>query len=132
FAPTSQIIVTATMALMVFATVLIVGIGKNGFKFLKLFVPSGVPILILPFVVLIEIISFFSRPLSHAVRLWANILAGHLVLKVFAGFVPQLLAAGGAIGVVSILPLGMTVGLYALEFLVAFLQAYVFALLTCI
>ncbi len=132
FAPTSQIIVTATMALMVFATVLIVGIGKNGFKFLKLFVPSGVPLLILPFVVLIEVISFFSRPLSHAVRLWANILAGHLVLKVFAGFVPQLLAAGAAFGLLSILPLGMTVGLYALEFLVAFLQAYVFALLTCI
>ena len=132
FAPTSQIIVTATMALMVFATVLIVGFAKNGLKFLKLFVPSGVPILILPFVVLIEIISFFSRPLSHAVRLWANVLAGHLVLKVFAGFVPQLLAAGGAIGVLSILPLAMTVGLYALEFLVAFLQAYVFALLTCI
>jgi F-type H+-transporting ATPase subunit a len=132
FAPTSQIIVTATMALMVFATVLIVGIGKNGFKFLKLFVPSGVPIYILPFVVLIEIISFFSRPLSHAVRLWANILAGHLVLKVFAGFVPMMVAAGGAVAVGSILPLVMTVALYALEFLVAFLQAYVFALLTCI
>jgi F-type H+-transporting ATPase subunit a len=132
FAPTSQIVVTATMALSVFVTVLIVGFAKNGFKFFKLFVPSGVPLLILPFVVLIEVISFFSRPLSHAVRLWANILAGHLVLKVFAGFVPQLLAAGGAISVLSILPLGMTIGLYALEFLVAFLQAYVFALLTCI
>jgi F-type H+-transporting ATPase subunit a len=132
FAPTSQIVITATMSLMVFATVLVVGFAKNGLKFFKLFVPSGVPLLILPFVVLIEVISFFSRPLSHAVRLWANILAGHLVLKVFAGFVPQLLAAGGAIGVLSILPLGMTIGLYALEFLVAFLQAYVFALLTCI
>ena len=84
------------------------------------------------FVVIIEIISFFSRPLSHAVRLWANILAGHLVLKVFSGFVPMM-AAAGAIGIAgSILPLAMTVGLYALEFLVAFLQAYVFALLTCI
>lgn len=132
FAPTSQIVVTATMALMVFTMVLIVGFAKNGLKFFKLFVPSGVPIYILPFVVLIEVISFFSRPLSHAVRLWANILAGHLVLKVFAGFVPQLLAAGAAFGVLSLLPLGMTVGLYALEFLVAFLQAYVFALLTCI
>ncbi|MFT3727295.1 MAG: F0F1 ATP synthase subunit A [Terricaulis sp.] len=132
FAPTSQIIVTATMALMVFATVLIVGIGKNGAKFLKLFVPSGVPIYILPFVVLIEIISFFSRPLSHAVRLWANILAGHLVLKVFAGFVPMMAAAGGLVAIGSILPLGLTIALYALEFLVAFLQAYVFALLTCI
>jgi F-type H+-transporting ATPase subunit a len=132
FTPTSQIVVTATLALIVFATVLIVGFGKNGFKFLKLFVPSGVPALVLPFVVLIEIISFFSRPLSHAVRLWANIFAGHVLLKVFAGFVPMM-AAAGAVGVVgSVLPLAMTVGLYALEFLVAFLQAYVFALLTCI
>jgi F-type H+-transporting ATPase subunit a len=132
FTPTSQIIITATMALMVFFTVITVGIAKNGLKFLKLFVPSGVPWYILWFVVIIEIISFFSRPLSHAVRLWANVLAGHLVLKVFAGFVPMM-AAAGFIGIVgSILPLGMTVALYALEFLVAFLQAYVFALLTCI
>jgi len=132
FTPTSQIVITATMALMVFFTVIVVGLAKNGFKFFKLFVPSGVPWYILWFVVIIEIISFFSRPLSHAVRLWANILAGHLVLKVFAGFVPALIAAGAAYGALSILPLGMTVALYALEFLVAFLQAYVFALLTCI
>jgi F-type H+-transporting ATPase subunit a len=131
FAPTSQIVVTATMALMVFATVILVGLAKNGLKFFKIFVPSGVPWYVLWFVVIIEIISFFSRPLSHAVRLWANILAGHLVLKVFAGFVPMMLAAG-AVGWLSIFPLGLTVGLYALEFLVAFLQAYVFALLTCI
>ena len=132
FTPTSQIVVTTTMALMVFATVIIVGIAKNGLKFFKLFVPSGVPWYILWFVVLIEIISFFSRPLSHAVRLWANVLAGHLVLKVFAGFVPMMAAAGGIWVLGSVLPLGMTVALYALEFLVAFLQAYVFALLTCI
>lgn len=132
FTPTSQIVVTATLALMVFFTVIIVGFAKNGFKFLKLFVPSGVPLLILPFVTLIEVISFFSRPLSHAVRLWANIFAGHVLLKVFASFVPMMAAAGfvGILG--SVLPLGMTVALYALEFLVAFLQAYVFALLTCI
>jgi F-type H+-transporting ATPase subunit a len=92
FTPTSQIVITATMALMVFVTVIGVGIAKNGFKFLKLFVPSGVPWYILWFVVIIEIISFFSRPLSHAVRLWANVLAGHLVLKVFAGFVPMMAA----------------------------------------
>jgi len=132
FAPTSQIIVTATMALMVFATVIVVGLWKNGFKFFKIFVPSGVPWYILWFVSLIEIISFFSRPLSHAVRLWANILAGHLVLKVFAGFVPQM-SEQGALGILgSVLPLAMTVGLYGLEFLVAFLQAYVFAMLTCV
>jgi F-type H+-transporting ATPase subunit a len=132
FTPTSQIVVTATMALMVFFTVLGLGLAKHGLGFFKLFVPSGVPIYILPFVVLIEIISFFSRPLSHAVRLWANVLAGHLVLKVFAGFVPMM-AAAGLVGILgSALPLVMTVALYALEFLVAFLQAYVFALLTCI
>jgi F-type H+-transporting ATPase subunit a len=132
FTATSQIVITATLALMVFATVLIVGFAKNGLKFFKLFAPSGVPIAILPFVILIEVISFFSRPLSHAVRLWANIFAGHVLLKVFASFVPMM-AAAGAIGVVgSILPLGMTVALYALEFLVAALQAYVFAILTCI
>jgi len=132
FTPTSQIIITATMALMVFVTVIVVGLAKNGLKFFKLFVPSGVPWYILPFVVLIEIISFFSRPLSHAVRLWANILAGHLVLKVFASFVPMMAAAGGVWIAASALPLLMTIALYALEFLVAFLQAYVFALLTCI
>ncbi|OQW57644.1 MAG: F0F1 ATP synthase subunit A [Proteobacteria bacterium HN_bin10] len=132
FTPTSQIVVTATMALMVFFTVIVIGFAKNGLKFLKLFVPSGIPWYILWLVTLIEVISFFSRPLSHAVRLWANILAGHLVLKVFAGFVPMM-AAAGAVGIVgSLLPLTMTVALYALEFLVAFLQAYVFALLTCI
>lgn len=132
FTPTTQIVVTATLALMVFFTVIVVGFAKNGLKFLKLFVPSGVPIAILPFVTLIEVISFFSRPLSHAVRLWANIFAGHVLLKVFASFVPMM-AAAGFVGIVgSILPLGMTVALFALEFLVAFLQAYVFALLTCI
>lgn len=132
FTPTSHIVVTATMALMVFFTVIGVGLAKNGLKFFKIFVPPGVPWYILWFVVIIEVISFFSRPLSHAVRLWANVLAGHLVLKVFAGFVPMM-AAAGVVGIAgSILPLTMTVGLYALEFLVAFLQAYVFALLTCI
>jgi F-type H+-transporting ATPase subunit a len=130
FATTSQIVITATLALMVFATVLIVGFAKNGLKFFKLFAPSGVPIVILPFIILIEIISFFSRPLSHSVRLWANIFAGHVLLKVFAGFVPMMAGAGtlGLIG--SVLPLLMTTALYALEFLVAFLQAYVFAMLT--
>jgi F-type H+-transporting ATPase subunit a len=132
FTPTSQIVVTAALALIVFFTVIIVGFAKNGLKFLRIFTPSGVPLLIMPLIVLIELLSFFSRPLSHSVRLWANILAGHILLKVFAGFVPTL-AGLGFIGVLgSLLPLGMTVALYGLEFLVAFLQAYVFALLTCI
>lgn len=132
FTTTSQLVVAASLAVLVFATVIIVGLAKNGTKFFKIFTPSGVPWYIMPLVVLIEIISFFSRPLSHSVRLWANILAGHILLKVFASFVPMLIAAGGAFSVLSILPLGMTVALYGLEFLVAFLQAYVFALLTCI
>lgn len=132
FTTTSQLVVTACLALLVFSTVLIVGFAKNGMKFFKLFAPSGVPGYILPFVVLIEIISFFSRPLSHAVRLWANMFAGGVLLKVFAGFVPMM-AAAGTIGLLgSALPLVMTVALYGLKILVAFLQAYVFALLTCI
>ncbi|HVZ99042.1 MAG TPA: F0F1 ATP synthase subunit A [Caulobacterales bacterium] len=132
FAPTSQIVVTASMAIIVFSTVIVIGIAKNGLKFFKIFVPSGVPWYILWFVVLIEIISFFSRPLSHAIRLWANIFAGHLLLKVLAGFVPMMIGVGGAVAFGSVIPLGMTVAIYALEFLVAFLQAYVFAMLTCI
>jgi F-type H+-transporting ATPase subunit a len=132
FTATSQVVVTAMLAMMVFLTVIVVGVFKNGFKFLKLFFPSGVPWPLYFIVTPIEIISFFSRPLSHAIRLWANILAGHILLKVFAGFVPAM-AKAGAIGVVgAILPLAMTVGLYGLEFLVAFLQAYVFAMLTAI
>lgn len=132
FTPTSQIIVTAMMALLVFFTVIIVGFIKNGLGFLKLFAPSGIPWPLYIIVTPIEIISFFSRPLSHAVRLWANILAGHILVKVFAGFVPQLWDVGGLGIIASILPFAMTVALYALETLVAFVQAYVFTMLTCI
>jgi F-type H+-transporting ATPase subunit a len=133
FTISSHIIVTAALALLVFFTVLIYGFYKNGLKFLKLFVPHGIPIYILPLVVLIEIISFFSRPISHSVRLFANMLAGHITLKVFAGFVALLGTSLGAIGWFGgILPLALTVALTALEMLVAFLQAYVFAILTCI
>jgi F-type H+-transporting ATPase subunit a len=132
FTISSHIIVTASLALLVFFTVLIYGLYRNGLRFFKLFVPSGIPMVILPLVVLIEIISFLSRPISHSVRLFANMLAGHITLKVFASFVTML----GAMGVVgwagAILPLGLTVALTALELLVAFLQAYVFTILTCI
>ncbi len=131
FTSTSHLAVTAGLALLVFVTVLVVGFAKNGVGFFKLFVPSGVPIYVLPLVVAIEIISFLSRPISHSVRLFANMLAGHITLKVFAGFIIMLLGAGGAYGVLSILPLTMATALTALEFLVAFLQAYVFAMLTC-
>ena len=131
FTVTSQIIITVALALMVFLTVVIIGIREHGTAFFKLFVPSGVPIYILPLVVAIEIISFLSRPLSHSVRLFANMLAGHITLNVFGGFVVMLLGAGAVTSVVAILPFAMTIGLYALELLVAFLQAYVFAMLTC-
>jgi F-type H+-transporting ATPase subunit a len=133
FSVTSQIIVTASFALLVFFIVLIYGFYMNGLKFFKIFVPAGVPIYILPLVVTIEIISFFTRPLSHSVRLFANMLAGHITLKVFAGFVALLGTSFGAIGWLGgAAPLALTVALTALELLVAFLQAYVFAILTCI
>jgi len=131
FTVTSHAIITVALALLVFATVLIVGIAKNGLGFFKLFVPSGVPVAILPLVVAIEVISFLARPVSHSIRLFANMLAGHITLKVFAGFIVSL-GSLGAVGIVgAILPLIMTIGLTALEFLVAFLQAYVFTMLTC-
>ena len=133
FTVASQIIITAALALLVFFTVLIYGFYKNGLKFFKIFVPPGVPIYILPLVVAIEIVSFLSRPLSHSVRLFANMLAGHITLKVFAGFVALLGTSLGAIGWLGgVVPLAMTIALTALELLVAFLQAYVFAILTCI
>ena len=133
FTVSSHIIVTVALALLVFITVLVYGLYKNGFKFFKIFVPSGVPMYILPLVMFIEILSFFLRPVSHSVRLFANMLAGHIALKVFAGFVAMLGVSLGTIGWIGgIAPLALTVALTALELLVAFLQAYVFAILTCI
>lgn len=132
FTISSHIIVTAALAFLVFFTVLIYGFYKNGLKFFKLFVPSGIPVVILPLVVAIEVISFLSRPVSHSVRLFANMLAGHITLKVFASFV-TMLGAMGIVGVFgAVLPLALVVALTALELLVAFLQAYVFTILTCI
>lgn len=133
FTVTSHIIVTAALALTVFFTVLIYGLIRHGLHFFNLFVPKGVPVYILPMIVAIEILSFISRPISHSVRLFANMLAGHIALQVFAGFIVLL---GGALGVLGwiggVLPFAMIVALFALEALVAFLQAYVFAILTCI
>jgi F-type H+-transporting ATPase subunit a len=131
FTVTSQIVITAALALLVFFIVVIVGIAEHGASFFKLFVPSGVPIYILPLVVAIEVFSFFVRPVSHSVRLFANMLAGHITLNVFGAFVVMLLGAGAAVKAFAILPFAMTIGLFALELLVAFLQAYVFAMLTC-
>jgi F-type H+-transporting ATPase subunit a len=128
---TSQIIITFLLSMTVMLTVVGYGFAKHGFGFLGLFVPSGVPMAVVPLVSAIEVISFLSRPISLSVRLFGNMLAGHITLKVFAGFVASM-ASLGALGIGgAILPLAMTVGLTALEFLVAFLQAYIFTVLTC-
>ncbi len=131
FTVMSHIIITGALALLVIGIVLVYGFWRNGIGFLKLFVPQGVPLALAVVIVPIEVLSFISRPISLSVRLFANMLAGHITLKVFAGFIVSLSAfgVGGVIG--SILPLAFTVALTALEFLVAFLQAYVFAILTC-
>jgi len=131
FTVTSHIIVTLALALTVFFMVILVGIWKHGIRFLTLFVPK-VPWVMLPILVPIEIISFLSRPLSLSVRLFANMLAGHTMLAVFGSFVVGLATAGGVFSVLSIAPMLAIIGVTALEFLVAFLQAYVFAILTCI
>jgi F-type H+-transporting ATPase subunit a len=132
FTISSHIIVTAALALLVFCTVLVYGFYKNGLKFFKLFVPSGIPIFILPLVVFIEVFSFFLRPISHSVRLFANMLAGHIALAVFASFIPMLAGLGIAGYFGAVLPFAMVIALSALEVLVAFLQAYVFTILTVI
>ena len=126
FTVTSHIIVTLTFAIFIFIGVTILGFMIHGFKYLKIFVPSGVPLLLLPIITIIEIISYLSRPVSLSVRLFANMMAGHTMLKVFGGFVISLGLIGGW------LPLSFSVALTGLEILVAFLQAYVFAILTCI
>jgi F-type H+-transporting ATPase subunit a len=132
FTVTSHIIITASLALLVFFTVIIYGFYRNGLHFFGLFVPSGIPIYILPLIVFIEVLSFMSRPLSHSVRLFANMLAGHITVKVFASFITLLGGLGIAGMAGAVLPLAMVVALTALDLLVAFLQAYVFAILTCI
>jgi len=126
FTVTSHIIVTFVLAAIVFVGVTIIGFVKHGIKYLELFVPKGVPAVLLPLIVVIEIISYLSRPVSLSVRLFANMMAGHTMLKVFGGFVISLGILGGW------LPLGFSIALTGLEILVAFLQAYVFAILTCI
>jgi F-type H+-transporting ATPase subunit a len=126
FTVTSHIIVTLILALFIFIAVTIIGFAKHGFKYLGIFVPSGVPVVLLPLITIIEIISYLSRPVSLSVRLFANMMAGHTMLNVFGGFVISLGVLGGW------LPLSFSVALTGLEILVAFLQAYVFAILTCI
>ena len=138
FTATSQLAVTATLGAITILLVLIVGFARNGVGFYKLFVPSGVPWYMLILVTPIELISFILRPVTLALRLFGNMLGGHVAMKVFAGFVVSLggLAAGGGLGLLGIpgaaLALGGVVALTALEFLVAFLQAFVFAVLACV
>ncbi len=131
FTTTSHIIVTAAFAMLVITVVLVAGIIGHGSHFFGLFVPSGVPGWLLPFMVVIEVVSFVSRPISLSLRLFGNMLAGHIALKVFGGFVAALLGAGVA-SILAPLPLLLAIALTALEFLVAFLQAYVFTILTCV
>ncbi|MQP65984.1 F0F1 ATP synthase subunit A [Niveispirillum sp. SYP-B3756] len=132
FTFTSHIIVTFTMALFVFLIVTVIGFARHGLHFLHLFLPHGTPLWLAPMIIIIEVISYFVRPISLSVRLFANMLAGHTMMKVFAGFTVTLLATGGAGAAIGILPVLMNVALFGLEFLVAGIQAYVFALLSCV
>ena len=128
---TSQIAVTFTLAAIIFIGVTIIALFKHGLKFFTFFFPSGVPIGLAPLLIPIEIISYFIRPISLSVRLFANMLAGHTMMKVFAGLIIMMGSASGFLKVGAILPLMAVIGLTGLEFLVAALQAYVFSILTC-
>lgn len=130
--PTAQIVVTAALAILVFLTVIVYGLIRNGIGFLRLFVPSGVPLPLLLLLVPLEIISFFVRPVTLSLRLFGNILAGHIVLKLFVGFTVALLGTASILSALAIFPFALALAFTALEFLVAFLQAYIFAVLTCV
>ncbi|GAB4263104.1 MAG: F0F1 ATP synthase subunit A [Pararhodobacter sp.] len=131
FSTTSHIAVTAVLALAVFVTVTIVGFVKNGTHFLGLFWVTSAPLPLRPILAVIEVISYFVRPVSHSIRLAGNIMAGHAVIKVFAAFAPLILISGVGIAVTPLSILAIT-AIYALEVLVAFIQAYVFTILTCV
>jgi F-type H+-transporting ATPase subunit a len=128
---TSQIAVTFTLAAIIFVGVTLIALFKHGFKFFTYFFPSGVPIALAPLLIPIEIISYFIRPISLSVRLFANMLAGHTMMKVFAGLIIMMGSASGLLKIGAVLPLLAVIGLTGLEFLVAALQAYVFSILTC-
>lgn len=132
FSITSQLVITFALAIVVILVVLAVGFSRHGLHFLKLFVPSGVTIWLLPFIVAIEVISFLIRPVTLSVRLFANMLAGHITLKVMAGFVAALLGAGFATWIVAPLPFLANVVLLGFELFVAVLQAYIFTILSCV
>jgi len=132
FTVTSHLAVTFAFAAFIFLLCVGIGVARHGFHYLELFYPPGTPLYLAWLIVPIELISFLSRPLTLSVRLFANMTAGHILLEVFAGFIISLGLAGGALSLLGILPLAMNVALYALELLVAVVQAYVFALLTCV
>jgi F-type H+-transporting ATPase subunit a len=132
FTYTSHLAVTVGLALLVFFTVLIIGIARHGFHFFSLFVPPGVPMWLLWLVVLIEIVSFISRPITLSVRLFANMVAGHVLMKVIAGFAIMFASMGGIAWVGALLPIAFNIVMVGFEFFIGFIQAYVFAVLTCI
>ncbi len=132
FTPTSHIAVTFGLAIIVFVLVVIVGFARHGLHFFSLFVPEGTPIFVLPLVAAIEFVSFLSRPFTLAIRLFANMTAGHVLLKVFGGFVVTLGSVAALPVVLGIIPFTVNVALTALELLIAVVQAYVFALLASI
>ncbi len=125
FTFTSHIAVTLTMALVIFVLVTVIAFIKHGFHFFSFFLPAGVPIVLSPLMIAIEVISYFTRPLSLSIRLFANMMAGHTLLKVVGGFVVPL-------GIFGVVPVAGLVAVTGLEFLIAFLQAYIFTILTCI
>lgn len=131
FTPTSHIAVTAVLAMLVFVTVTVVGFVKHGAHFLELFWVSSAPLALRPVLALIEVISYFVRPVSHSIRLAGNMMAGHAVIKVFAAFAPLVLMSGIGI-LVTPLSIIAIVAMYGLEILVSFIQAYVFTILTCV
>lgn len=126
FTVTSHLSITLALAMLVFLTVTFVGFARHGVGYLRIFAPDGLPVLLLPLIVVIELISYLMRPISLSVRLFANMIAGHILLKVFAGFVIALGVAGGWA------PLAFMIGFTGFEVLIAVLQAFIFALLTCI
>ena len=132
FTPTSHLIVTGALALTVFFTVIGLGVYNHGLKWFTIFVPHGVPWWLMPFIIALEMLSFFVRPLTHSVRLFANMMAGHMMLKIIIGFSVMAASAGGAWALFGLLPAMFDVLMMMFELFVAGLQAYVFAILTCI
>ena len=125
FAFTSQIVITLFFAIFILVVATFIGIYKHGFKFIQVFIPQGLPILLLPFMGILEFMSYFTKALSMGVRIFANIMAGHIIIEIFAGFII-------ALGLFGIIPLSFTTILYAFELGIACIQAYIFTILTCI